>query len=76
MELAEGLVESPHIFISEEEKLLKKPTEILQKAGAKIEVTKTEKKEYRFDQFGLTGALASRDKKKLWIGLTKALREG
>ncbi|OGC81187.1 hypothetical protein A2943_00895 [Candidatus Adlerbacteria bacterium RIFCSPLOWO2_01_FULL_51_16] len=76
LELAEGLVESPHIFIFEEEKLLKKPTEILQKAGAKIEVTKTEKKEYRFDQFGLTAALANYDKKKLWLGLVKALREG
>lgn len=76
LELASGLVESPHTFIFEEEKLLKKPTDILKKAGAKIEITKTEKKEYKFDQFGLTGALANRDKKKLWIGLTKALREG
>jgi len=77
LELAEGLVESPHTFIFEEERLLKKPTEILKKAGAKIEIQKTEKKEeYKFDKFGLTVALASRDKKKLWLGLTKALREG
>lgn len=76
LDLAEGLVESPHTFIFEEEKLLKAPTEKLKKAGAKIEITKTEKKEYRFDQFGLTGALASRDRKKLWLGLVRALREG
>ena len=77
LEIAAGLADSPHTFIFEEEKLLKKPTEALKKAGAKIEIQKSEKKEeYRFDRFGLTSALASRDKKKLWLGLTKALREG
>ena len=76
LELANGLVGSPHTFIFEEEKLLKKPTDILKKAGAEIEITKTNKKEYRFDQFGLTGALAGKDRKKLWLGLVRALREG
>ncbi len=76
LKLAGGLVESPHTFIFEEEKLLKKPTDLLKKAGAKIEITKTEKKEYKFDQFGLTGALANKDRKKLWLGLVRALREG
>lgn len=79
-DLAEALVESPHAFIFEEEKLLKKPTDLLTKAGAKIEAAKSPpaggKKEYSFDKFGLTGALQSRDKKKLWLGLNKALREG
>lgn len=76
-ELAEGLADSPHTFIFEEEKLLKKPTDVLTKAGAKIEIGKTEKKEeFRFDRFGLTSALANRDKKKLWLGLNHALRQG
>lgn len=76
-EIAEGLVESPHTFVFEEEKLLKGPTEKLKKAGAKVEVAKKPAaKEYRFDQFGLTGALANKDRKKLWLGLVRALREG
>jgi DNA polymerase III delta subunit len=76
-EIAEGLAESPHTFIFEEEKLLKAPTEKLKKAGAKIEIAKAEKKEeYRFDRFGLTSALANKDRKKLWLGLVRALREG
>ena len=77
LELAEALAESPHTFVFEEEKLLKAPTEALKKAGAKIEIAqKTEKKEYRFDQFGLATALASKDRKQLWLRLMKALRAG
>ena len=74
--LAKELVASPHTFIFEEEKLLKAPTEKLTKAGAKIEIKKEEKKEWKFDQFGVTSALAAHDKKKLWLGLTQALRAG
>ncbi|MBC7836257.1 hypothetical protein H7X87_00550 [Acetobacteraceae bacterium] len=76
IELAEVLDQSPHTFIFEEEKLLKKETETLTKAGIKIETIKSEKKEFRFDQFGITSALAAHDKKKLWLGLTEALRAG
>ena len=76
LELAKGLAESPHTFIFEEEKLLKRETGILEKAGAKIEIAKTEKKEYTFDPFGLSFALGARDKKKLWLGLYRALRAG
>lgn len=77
LDIAEGLADSSHTFIFEEEKLLKSPTEALKKAGAKIELTKKdEKKEFRFDQFGLTTALANRDRKQLWLRLMKAFREG
>ena len=76
LDLAKELVASMHTFIFEEEKLLKAPTEKLTKAGAKIEIKKEEKKEWRFDQFGVTSALAAHDKKKLWLGLTQALRAG
>src|SRR5438874_427533 len=40
LDFAKELVESPHTFIFEEEKLLKAPTEKLTKAGAKIEIKK------------------------------------
>ncbi len=76
LSLAEELVASPHTFIFVEEKLLKAPTEVLTKAGAKIEIKKEIKKEWAFDQFGIASALAAHDKKKLWLGLTQALRAG
>ncbi|HVV15208.1 MAG TPA: hypothetical protein VHD55_02300 [Candidatus Paceibacterota bacterium] len=77
LDIAEVLAESPHTFIFEEEKLLKRETDILTKAGAKIE--KKEKAaagKSGFDPFGITFALGSRDKKKLWLGLTQAIRAG
>jgi DNA polymerase III delta subunit len=79
LELAGGLSESPHVFVFEEEKLLKHETDVLTKAGAKIE--KAEKvldgeSKKGFDPYGLTSALAAKDRKKLWLGLTAALRDG
>ena len=76
LDVLEVFSESPHTFIFEEEKLLKAPSVVLEKAGVKVEVHKTEKKEFKFDQFGVTAALAAKDKKKLWLGLTAALRAG
>ncbi len=76
LDFAAELVKSPHTFIFEEEKLLKAPTEALTKAGAKIEIKKEEKKEWKFDQYGVASALGAHDKKKLWLGLTQALRAG
>ncbi len=77
LELAEVFVASPHTFVCEEEKLLKAPTTLLQRAGVTIEIAKkVEKKERGFDPFGLTVALAARDKKKLWLGLVQARQAG
>jgi DNA polymerase III delta subunit len=77
LDLAKLLVKSSHTFIFVEEKLLKAPMAALEKAGAKIEVAKkVEAKERGFDPFGLTYALAARDKKKLWLALTMAFRAG
>lgn len=76
LKFAEELVESAHTFIFEEEKLLKRETDIVAKAGGKIEKIETVKKDRGFDPHGLTFALGNRDKKKLWLGLTEALREG
>ncbi|MCX6819902.1 MAG: hypothetical protein NT019_01275 [Candidatus Adlerbacteria bacterium] len=75
--LAKGLVLSPHTFIFEEEKLLKKPSDALAKAGVKAEVQEKKKAaEWKFDQFGVAAALGNRDKKKLWLGVAKSLRAG
>lgn len=75
--LAKAFVSSPHTFVFKEEKLLKHPTEVLTKAGADIQVQKKiEKKEWKFDQFGVADALGKHDRKKLWLGLMMALRAG
>ncbi len=76
MDLLEVFAESPHTFIFHEEKLLKAETEALKKVGAKIEIEKVEKKEYRFDNFGVAEALGKKDKKSLWLALVAAFRAG
>ena len=76
-DLLEVFAESPHMFIFKEEKLLKAETEALKKAGAKIELEKkAEKKEYRFDNFGVAEALGKKDKKGLWLALMASWRAG
>lgn len=77
MDAAKELVASPHTFVFEEEKLLKKPTDVLTKAGAKIELPAEKKKAGEsFNMFGLATIFGNRDKKKLWIELQKAARTG
>ena len=76
LELADAFMESPHIFVFEEEKLLKHETDVLTKLGAKIEIVKTEKKAFAFDQYGVATALGNKDKKGLWLGLMKSFRAG
>jgi len=76
IELVPELKKSPHTFVFEEEKLLKKPSDALVKAGAKIETVKVEKKEWKFDQYGVASALGAHDKKRLWLGLMQAFRAG
>lgn len=76
LDMAETFVESLHTFFFEEEKLLKRETDIVKKAGAKIETAVKEKKEWGFDPFGVTAALGSRDRKKLWLGVVQALGAG
>lgn len=77
LDLAKGLIDSPHIFIFEEEKLLKREAEALVKAGAKVEKKEqAEKKAYTFDQFGVAAALGAKDKKRLWLGLRAAFLAG
>ncbi len=77
LDTAKILVDSPHTFVFEEEKLLKRESDLLVKAGAKIEKkVEKAKKEWKFDQYGVASALGSHDKKKLWLALTDALRAG
>lgn len=74
LDIAKELVASPHTFIFEEEKLLKKPTDVLTKAGVKVEVHEAKKKAESFNVFGLATIFGMRDRKKLWIELQKASR--
>ena len=76
LEMIKVFKDSPHTFVFEEEKLLKKETVTLTKAGVKIENIKVEKKEWRFDQFGVAEALGKRDKKKLWLALMASFAAG
>ena len=75
-DLAEALVTSPHHFIFEEEKLLKRPQDILRKAGAVLHIAPTQKKEATFDVFSLANTFALRDRKKFWLLLTQGLTSG
>lgn len=76
IDMLDVFVESPHTFVFEEEKLLKAETDALTKAKVKIEVSKVEKKEWKFDEFGVAAALGSKDKKALWLGLMQSFRAG
>lgn len=76
LDMAYAFAESEHEFIFEEEKLLKRETDIVTKAGGKVEKIESVKKERGFDQFGVTAALGNRDKKKLWLGLMSAFEAG
>lgn len=76
LELADALAESPHTFIFEEEKLLKRETDALTKLGVTIEIVKAEKKAFAFDRYGVAQALGAKDKKKLWLGLMQSFRAG
>ncbi len=76
LDVAEAFVTSPHEFIFEEEKLLKKPTDKLTKAGVTIEVFESAKKAEAINVFALADAMAARDRKRLWLLLHKALGSG
>ncbi len=80
LDLVQMLKDSPHTFVFEEEKLLKKEADRLTKAGVKIETVKVEKRNGPpaggFDGYGVASALGSRDKKKLWLALTASFAAG
>lgn len=75
-DMLEVFEESQHTFIFEEEKLLKAQRTAAEKVGAKIEEQKVEKKEYRFDNFGVAQALGNKDRKKLWLALMASFAAG
>ena len=75
-DIAKDLAASPHRFIFIEEKLLKKATDKLAKAGVEVIIHTAPKKEEAFNIFSLTYAFSVRDRKKLWLLLTEALRTG
>lgn len=75
LDCAKELSRSPHLFVFEEEKLLKRKSDILTKAGAAIESQAVVKKEEAFNVFALASVFAMRDRKKFWLSLVKAFRE-
>lgn len=76
LDIIEGLQRSPHTFIFQEEKLLKKPTDFLKKKGIEVEVLPETKKEESFNVFALANTFALRDRKKFWLLYVGALRAG
>lgn len=76
IELAEGLADSEHLFVFEEEKLGVAVVRELEKGGAKVETLKSLEKKEPFNVFAMANALSSGDKKKLWLLLVRALRQG
>ncbi len=67
---------SPHTFVFEESKLLKKPLTKLQKTAVEIHTLEEKKKEETFNIFALANAFGSRDRKHAWLLLARAFREG
>ena len=76
LDIAKDLAQSPHQFIFTEEKLLKRPTDMVTRAGALVVVHPAAKKEEAFNMFSVTFAFAARDRKKLWLLLLQAGRAG
>ncbi len=74
--IAPDIVASLHQFILVEEKLLKKATDSVTKAGAEIKVYAAPKKIEAFNMFSITFAFALRDRKKLWLQLHESLGQG
>jgi len=76
--LIDGLQKSPHTFIFKEEKLLKKPLDLLAKKGITVEQSKEPKKDSAAKEptnvFALANAFGARDRKKMWLLLVQALR--
>jgi|GEM_PF-5109991 len=74
-EILPALSTSSHVFIFEED--AGAPFgKLIEKAKGEVIKVKAEKKIERTDAFALAGALASRDKKKLWLMYTEAIRDG
>lgn len=85
LDMAEVFVSSPHTFIFYEEKLLKKPSDKVTKAGAQVVVHTAQKKDTEahagrarepFSVFSIANVFGIRDRKKLWLLCTEALQNG
>ncbi len=76
LDITKELVDSPHQFILTEEKLLKRPMDVVTKACAEVVVHAAPKKVEAFNMFSMTFTFAARDRKKLWLELHESLRKG
>ena len=75
-DIAEGLVQSPHAFIFEEDTLTAKLQTKLEKAGAKLRMFEKIKKAEPLNMFALGDAMARGDRKTFWLLLMKARESG
>ena len=75
---APALIESPHLFLLEEESLTAPVVSELREAGAEVLEGSKGKPAPRptFTIFALADAMGKRDRKSLWMLLTRALRMG
>lgn len=72
-DLLDGLLASSHLFIFEEEKLLKKPATLLAEKKVTVHMAPPEKKaEEAFNVFSIANAFGARDRKKMWLLLNGA----
>ncbi|KKU67189.1 MAG: hypothetical protein UX89_C0017G0014 [Parcubacteria group bacterium GW2011_GWA2_47_16] len=75
LELLPALAVSQNIFIFVEGALLKSTLGVFQKIGAQIQTFSAAPKESQ-NFFALADALATRDKKRLWVLYVRAIRKG
>ena len=75
-DMAEGLAQSPHAFIFEEDTLTAKLQTKLEKAGAALRVFDKIKKAEPLNVFSLGDAMVRGDRKTFWLLLTKARESG
>ncbi|MDZ7726520.1 MAG: hypothetical protein U5L75_02995 [Candidatus Campbellbacteria bacterium] len=76
-EAVNRMQESENVFFVLEEELPKKPYETLRKNAEKtLEEKKQKKSQKEFSSFSLADALASRDKKRLWVLFNEAVERG
>jgi hypothetical protein len=75
LEILPALAQSPHLFLFEEDAGASF-VKAVEKAKGKVIKVKAPQAAEKVDTFALAGALGTRDKKKLWLLYTTALRAG
>jgi len=74
--MAEGLAQSPHTFIFEEDTLTSKLQAKLEKAGATLRIFEKIKKAEPLNVFAISDAMTKGDRKTFWLLLMRAREAG